>query len=226
MTVPPQGWSPPGNRPLEPTPRPPQEQLGLPTDYTTPGWFTGRHVAKRIPENLPLVVYPSLPKRSLQYGVLALFFLLGGTFDIVALFADRGRGHTVQFATSAVAMLLGAVAFAVQVYLSVSGGPILAADRTGLWIKTRPTRGQAIWLPWEGIEQIYRRRWALEKRLCVKARDPRAKANLGAYTALDASVLRLAFGSDFNATLLFGDRSEQEIMTAITQLSAGGCPIQ
>jgi hypothetical protein len=226
MTVPSQGWSPPGSLPQEPPPRPPQEQQAQPSsDYTTPGWFTGLEVAKRISDNLPLVVYPSLAKRSLQFGGLALFFLLGGAFEIVAAFADRSRGHTVQFVITAIPMLVGAVALAAQLYLSVSGGPILAADHAGLWIKTRPTRGQAIWLPWEGIEQIYRRRWAVEKNLCVKARDPRARANLGAYTTFDASMQRLVFGSDFSATLVFGSRSEQEIMAAIVALSAGRCPI-
>jgi hypothetical protein len=37
---------------------------------------------------------------------------------------------------------------------------------------------------------------------------------------------QLFFGSGFTATLNFADRSEQEIMTALAQLSAGRCLIQ
>jgi len=203
---------------------PPQAQPAHPAGYGPPGWFPGPPVAKRIPENLPFVVYPSLAKRLLQLGGLALFVLLIGVCVVVLSLASRSSDHTVQIATI-FPMLIGAVGIAVQLYLIVSGGPVLAADHVGLWIKTRPTRGQAIWLPWEGIERIYRRRWALEKNVCVKARDPRATANLGAFTAFDASMQRLVFGGDFSATLVFANRSEQEIMTAIAQLSAGRCPI-
>src|SRR5262249_24928835 len=112
-----------------------------------------------------------------------------------------------------------------QLYLITSGGPVLAAGPAGLWIKTRPTRGQAIWLPWEGIERIYRRRWSFEKMVCVKARDPRVGSNLGAFTAMDSSMQQLFFGSGFTATVNFADKPEQEIMAALTHFSAGRCPI-
>ena len=50
--------------------------------------------------------------------------------------------------------------FGLQVWLLATGGPVLAVGPAGLWIKTRPTRGQAIWLPWEAIGLISRRRWS------------------------------------------------------------------
>jgi hypothetical protein len=61
--------------------------------------------------------------------------------------------------------------------------------------------------------------------VCVKARDPRAGTNLGAFTALDSSMQQLFFGSGVTATLNFANKPEQEIMAAITHLSAGRCPI-
>jgi hypothetical protein len=80
-------------------------------------------------------------------------------------------------------------------------------------------------LPWEGIERVYRRRWSFEKMFCVKARDPRAGANLGVFTALDSSMQQLVFGSGFTATANFADRPEQEILAALTHFSAGRCPV-
>jgi hypothetical protein len=182
-------------------------------------------VTKRIPDDLPLVVYPSLGKRSLQFGLL--LFLLVALLGCPAGFAaadSSGDGLAVVAAVGVI-LLIAAAAVGFQLYLITSGGPVLAAGPAGLWIKTRPTRGQAIWLPWEGIERIYRRRWSLEKMVCVKARDPRATSNLGAYTALDSSMQQLIFGTGFTATLNFASRSEQEIMTGLAQLAAGRCPI-
>ena len=73
---------------------------------------------------------------------------------------------------------------------ATSGGPVLAVGPRGLWIKTRPTRGQAMWLPWEAIARIYRRRWSLEKMVCVQPPDPRVGSGLGSYTAVDSAANR------------------------------------
>jgi hypothetical protein len=159
--------------------------------------------------------------------------LLGGLLLFIALILACPIGVALSKSDSVLAVVgvfgclltFVAVVVGLQLYLISSGGPVLAANQAGLWIKTRPTRGQAIWLPWEGIERIYRRRWSFEKMVCVKARDPRAGTNLGAFTALDSSMQQLFFGSGFTATLNFANKPEQEIMAAITHLSAGRCPI-
>src|SRR5215471_17474030 len=106
MTVPPQGWLPPGTPP--PPTRPPSHGYPAPmpgpwvpppTGYGPPAWVPRPPVAKRIPENLPFVVYPSLAKRSLQLGGLVLFLLLIGVCVVLMSFASRTSDHTVQIAT-------------------------------------------------------------------------------------------------------------------------------
>jgi hypothetical protein len=62
--------------------------------------------------------------------------------------------------------------------------------------------------------------------VCVKARDPRAGSNLGAFTALDASMQQLFFGSGFTATCVYADKPETEIVGALIHFSAGRCPVQ
>jgi hypothetical protein len=183
-------------------------------------------VTKRIPEDLPFVVRQSMGKRSLQLGGLVLVLLLVIGCPAGLALSSSGADPVPVVAALGCLLVLLAGAAGLQLYLITSGGPVLAANQAGLWIKTRPTRGQAIWLPWEGIERIYRRRWSLEKMVCVKARDPRAASNLGAFTAVDSGLQRAFFGSGFTATLNFADRPEQEIMTALIQLSAGRCWIQ
>lgn len=183
-------------------------------------------LARRIPGNLPFVARPSAFKRVLVLAPIGLLLLLViGCPATLVLTAD-GPDHTSGDIVALVALLLCmAVVFALvtglQIFLVTSGGPVLAAGPAGLWIKTRPTRGQAIWLPWEGIERIRRRRWGLEKMVVVKPRDPRVEGGLGAFTAVDSAVLKLFYGSGFTATLNFADRSEDEILAALRQYGAG-----
>ncbi|WP_200206476.1 hypothetical protein [Micromonospora coerulea] len=172
----------------------------------------------------PFVARPSLRKRALALGGLCLLIGLVMACPI-GVAAGGENGDAGLLLIIPVVMLAFALPVGLQLWLVSSGGPVLAAGPAGLWIKTRPTRGQAIWLPWEAVEQIYRRRWGLEKLLCVKARDPRAGAGLGAFTALDAGMQQALFGTGFTATLNFADRSEQEIMAAVLRHSAGRCRV-
>ncbi len=154
---------------------------------------------------------PSMRKRVLLFGGLLLFILLLLACPAGLALSDGGDsgGAVIFIVAMAVVLLFFGGVLGLQLYLITSGGPILAAGPAGLWIKTRPTRGQAIWLPWEGVERIYRRRWGLEKMVCVKARDPRAGSNLGAFTAVDSSMQQLFFGSGFTATCTYADKPER-----------------
>jgi hypothetical protein len=184
-------------------------------------------VTKRIPEDLPFIVRPSVGRRLLLFGPLALIIivplLLVLSLALTAGGADQSTsGDAVALVVLSFCLIVPIVGLlALQIFLITSGGPVLAVGPAGLWIKTRPTRGQAIWLPWEGIERISRRRWSFEKMVVVKPRDPRASTGLGAFTAVDSSMLKLFYGSGFTATLNFGDRREPEIMAAIQHFSAG-----
>jgi hypothetical protein len=174
-------------------------------------------VTKRIPEDQPFIAQHSVKKRVLLFGGI------GGGFALV-FGGCVGVGSQDPFAALAtfgcIAVLFGLI-FGLQLWLLTSGGPVLAIGPAGLWIKTRPTRGQAIWLPWEAIERVYQRRWAFDKMLCVKPRDPRTGGNLGAWTALDAGMQQLVFGTGFTAPLNFADRPEAEIVAAVAHFSGG-----
>ncbi|MBF9134949.1 hypothetical protein I0C86_39410 [Plantactinospora sp. S1510] len=178
------------------------------------------------------MVRPNALKRGLLLGAVAVLPL-----SLIICVVGVGLLNSDTSGASDSGAVLGALAFfgcmllliaaplGFQLWLIASGGPVMAVGPAGMWIKTRPTRGQAIWLPWEGIAHISRRRWSLEKMVVVKPRDPRADSNLGAFTAVDAGLLKLFYGSGFTATLNFADKPEAEIMAAITHFSAGRCTI-
>ncbi|BCB86863.1 hypothetical protein Psuf_041760 [Phytohabitans suffuscus] len=181
------------------------------------GWHQPPPVTKRIPEDQPFIARHSVKKRALFFGGIfgGLSLLFGCLIGAAAQDLLAGVG-----VFGCVAVLFGLI-FGFQVWLMTSGGPVLAIGPAGLWIKTRPTRGQAIWLPWEAIERVYTRRWAFDKMLCVKPRDPRTGSNLGAFTALDSGMQQLVFGTGFTAPLNFADRPEAEIVGAVAHFSGG-----
>lgn len=176
-------------------------------------------VVARIPEDQPFTVRPSVAKRALVVGgvVLLTMALLGCALGLASIGETDGLPLLIVWCVLAVLAGAGAAA---QVYALASGGPALAVGPAGLWIRTRPSRGQAIWLPWEAIEVISRRRWGFETMLAVKPRDPRAVPNLGAFTAFDAMIPSAAFGTSLAATLNFADKPEQEILQAVTYFAA------
>lgn len=204
----PGGWSQPGG------------PMQLPPPWQPPAART----AKRIPADLPFVARPSLRKRGLALGGMTLLIGLVMTCPLGLAASSEDGGAGILLAVPLI-MLAFALVVGLQLWLVSSGGPVLGLGAEGLWIKTRPTRGQAIWLPWEAIDQIYRRRWGLEKMLCVKARDQGAGGDLGAFTALDAGMQQAFFGTGFTATVNFADRSEEEIMRAVVRYSAGRCRV-
>ncbi|MGV9806290.1 hypothetical protein [Micromonospora chersina] len=233
---PPQQPAPPGQgwpAPQQPAPG----GWGAPYQQPAPGWPAAPPAypfgvgpaqppptTKRIPEDLPFVVRPSLGKRALTLGLVTLVVGLVIACPIGLAASSEGGGVGLLFIIPVV-LLFFAVPVGLQLWLVSSGGPVLALGPAGLWIKTRPTRGQAIWLPWEAIDRIYLRRWALEKMLCVKPRDPRVGSGLGAFTALDSGMQQAFFGTGFTATVNHADRGEDEIMRAVVGYAAGRCRV-
>ncbi|MFI7513776.1 hypothetical protein ACIBVK_09815 [Micromonospora echinofusca] len=188
-------------------------------------------VTRRIPEDQPFVVRPNVAKRGLLMMGVALVLILPiaccAGLGVVNSADPQSRSQSVVGLLAVVGCLLALIALplGIQLWLIGSGGPVLALGPAGLWIRTRPTRGQAIWLPWEGVAQISRRRWSLEKMLVVTPRDARALRHLGAFTALDGAALNAFYGSGLVATLNFADRPEAEIMAAVAHYSAGRCQL-
>lgn len=185
-------------------------------------------MAAHIPEDQPFVVRPNLAKRALIFGGLTLLFSIPVAACASLSILDSADPDLRENAAFGILGLLGcllalsAIPIGIQLFL-IGRHPVLALSPAGLWIRTRPTRGQAVWLPWEAIAQISRRRWTFEKMLVVKPHDPRILPKAGFYTALDSAALSALHGSGLVATLNFADKSEAEILAAVAHFSANRC---
>jgi hypothetical protein len=183
-------------------------------------------VVSRIPEDQPFVVHVSVRKWVLRAGlsggvVLLMLLCLAGVTIAASEDSDGVAGAAFLLGIC----LLLALLLGLQIWRMTQGGPVLAAGPAGLWIRTRQTSGQAIWLPWEAIGLISRRRWLFDKMLVVQSRDPRARQNLGARTAFNAFNMKMAFGDGFLATLTMADRTESEILQAVAYYAANRVPL-
>jgi hypothetical protein len=171
-------------------------------------------VVPRIPTDQPFVVNVSVRKWGLRLGLLAGVLVV--MFLCLAGLGPGGDGSLVLVGMA----LLVALLVGLQIWRVTSGGPVLAAGPAGLWIRTRTSRGQAIWLPWEAIALISRRRWMFDKMLVVQPHDPRVGQGLGVRTALSSFNMSTVYGDGFVATLTMADRKEAEILQAIAYYAA------
>jgi hypothetical protein len=99
--------------------------------------------------------------------------------------------------------------------------PLLALGPAGLWMRTKPVFGRAIWLPWESLLLISRRRYGFDKMLMVRVRDER----IAPLTQPRTTFYRARRPSGFMATLNMADRSQDDILQAVAYFSANRVPL-
>lgn len=193
--------------------QPPPMQLPPPPGPT--GKAPSLLTAKRVPSDLPFVVRPRLSRWLLLFCV-PLVVLLAVTGY---LFVTRG------WEIGAIALVgaagLYAVGFGFRVFNQVTGGPLLAADRQGVWLRIRKWPVLAAQLPWELIAEIRTKRWLVEKVVCVIPRDARAGRLQGSWSALDQARTTAFFGSPLTASTAYGDKSADETLRTLADLSFG-----
>jgi hypothetical protein len=174
----------------------------------------------RIPEDQPFVVQQNVGKRVLMLAALGLgpLAVIGLVLAfVIAQTAGVGAGVGTLFCL----LLAGALFVGLQVAVQVRPGPLLAAGPGGVWIRTRPFRSPGIWLPWEAIQQVYRKRWGFERYLCFRPYDQRVGQNLGGLGQIDASMSKAVFGTGLLLTLTMADRKEAEILQAVAYYANG-----
>jgi len=182
-------------------------------------------MTRRIPEDQPYVVRPSAIKRGLAYAkIVSVLALVVSGPGALANISDPGTALLNMLGVVGFVLAISVLPLGPQLWLLSSGGPVLALSPAGLWIRTRSSRGQAIWLPWEAVAQIGRQRRGMENTLLIQPGDPRTVRQFGAATVIDRSPLSGIYGSCLTAPLNFADRPEEEILAAVRRFSAGRCP--
>lgn len=188
--------------------------------FTVPRPF---QIAKRIPGDLPFVVRPSKGRTALvQGGAMAVGLLPLLCCVGLGLSANTGIADSPAIVLAFLLPLAVFLPMFLLIWLmAVLGGPTLAADQHGLWIRARKMPVKAIWLPWEAIARIYVRRWMLDRAVCVQPHDPGAGAGTGIWAAMDQGMGQALLGAKFNASATLGDKREAEIMNALAHFSRG-----
>ena len=121
---------------------------------------------KQIPSDLPFVVRRSAGRVSACSGRCsrAIWVLLTGLLAVGLLAGespDRTGGDVVAVVAVGLCSLVvfGALA-AIGARVILAGGPVLALDHAGLWVKnSQAVWGRAVWIPWESVERVTRRRF-------------------------------------------------------------------
>jgi len=177
-------------------------------------------VVSRIPETEPYVVGINKGRASAIWGsVVAFTVVLWAVLISVATAASEAFDPLSVMLVPAL-LSIGANCFIW--YVAVSGGPQLALNPSGMWIRARKWPVKAIFLPWESIGRINVGKAGLgDRALCVHPKDPHAGAGLGVFAGYDQAMQRAFTGAKLTASVRLADRPEQEILGAIAHFAAG-----
>ncbi|GIF51961.1 hypothetical protein DFJ67_3776 [Asanoa ferruginea] len=155
-------------------------------------------VRKRIPAAQSFVLRPSLVGHSLSAGV-------GLAASLVVLFVLVGYVPPLSDAPVGLIAALLALGAVASVVATMWGGPVLAVNPEGVWLRVRR---KSVFLPWSSIEQIYVRRLWFDDRVCVVQRGT-VEAEIDRYT------------TPFTASLTYGNQPEPDVLEAIRKHGAG-----
>ena len=157
---------------------------------------------KQIPSDLPFVVRRSTGRVVAFFGAVfaALWALATGLVAVGLLSGaspDRTGGDVVAVVAFGLCVLVVCAAVVlIAARIAVAAGPVLALDHAGLWVKNaRGGWGRAVWVPWESVEGVTRRRVLLARMIAVE----------------------VSGGVRYLAPLRLNDRTETEIVAAVTQ---------
>lgn len=177
-------------------------------------------VGGRIPETEPYVVSMNKAKMSAIWGSVVGFTVLMwvGLFSVTYDSSETFNPLPIMLPAALISIGVNCFLW----YVTVSGGPQLALNPYGMWIRARKWPVKSLFLPWASIARVYVRHAALADRaLCVVPRDPRVGSGLGAFASYDQALQRAFTGAKLTASVRFADRPEQEILGAVSHFAAG-----
>ncbi|MFY1634281.1 hypothetical protein ACN27F_13535 [Solwaraspora sp. WMMB335] len=144
------------------------------------------------------------------------WLLLTGALSGVAFLLARELAAGGLLATVLVGLppvlLGGMLAAAVAVWHGrfTGRGPVLAADRTGVWVVNGSFRANPVWLPWDAVSSVQVRHTLLEDLIFIDARTPHPAVPPGARLMVPT---------------LLADRRSGDIVAALGALAAGRAPV-
>lgn len=170
---------------------------------------------KQVPTGLPLVVQPQVGRWILLYLVPLVLLLV----PTIVLFATGNWQPALFVLTGSVGLYVVTLGF--RLFSQVRGGPFLAADRDGVWLRVQKWPVKAIQIPWELIAEIHTKRWFVDKVLCVVPRDDRIGKLPRLWGSIDQARTSAFFGSALTASVGFGDVPPDAVTRQLDELAQG-----
>ncbi|WFE26601.1 hypothetical protein O7623_25370 [Solwaraspora sp. WMMD791] len=138
--------------------------------------------------------------------------LLGGVGYLVAREAQVGRVFTAALVGVPVLLLGAVLAATVALWHGrfTGRGPVLAADRTGVWVANGSFRVNPVWLPWDAVSAVLVRRTWCEDLICIDAQTPHPAVPPGARLMVPTMLL---------------DRRSADIVAVLSALAGGRAPV-
>ena len=172
----------------------------------------------RPPEGVPYLVriegrrFVAVAGSAAAAGWLLAGGPLAGVVYLVARELDAGRWLTLALVGLPVLGLGGLLTAVVALCHGrfIGRGPVLAADRTGVWVANGSFRANPVWLPWDAVSGVLVRRSWLEDLIFIDVQTPHPAVPPGARLMVPTMLL---------------DRRSGEIVTALSALAAGRAPV-
>jgi hypothetical protein len=214
------------------SPNPPQFAPG---SWTIPQHLATPHLplpelVDRIPTDQPLVLRPRIGRfltvfTTIYFGIPLAVYLAAFVALLAALGGDLFEVLPVLAFPGAIVVVGGLVQLGIVLGFGMSGGPVLAANTEGLWIRARKWPAKSVFLPWPAVARIYPRRWLWDRAVCVLPHDPRAGSDAGTWARLDMGMQKVLFGSRLTASAFYCGRRSDDVLAELHRLSGGRVPI-
>jgi hypothetical protein len=181
---------------------------------------------RRIPDDQPLVLRHRARRfvavfGSLYVGVPLVLILAAVVFLLTAGGVEFGHIGLIGLIPFAIMLVGGLAQLGIVLGFSLPGGPALAANDEGVWVRARKWPARSVFLPWPAVARVYTRRWFWDRAICVLPHDGRAGSNAGAWARVDMAVQKALFGSRLTASTFYCGRRADDVLAELHRLSGG-----
>ncbi|GAA1034877.1 hypothetical protein GCM10009557_40860 [Virgisporangium ochraceum] len=194
--------------------------------WTVPPGYPLPELVDRIPDDQPLVLRHRASRflavfGSLYVGLPLSLFLCMYTAFFTMLDQDLDDIGWLGFMPGAIVVAGGLFQLGIMLVAGLSGGPVLAANTDGVWVRARKWPARSVFLPWPAVAHVYARRWLWDRPVCVLAHDTRAGADAGVWARIDMGAQKAMFGSRLTASTFYCGRRADDVLAELHRLSGG-----
>jgi hypothetical protein len=183
-------------------------------------------LVKRIPDDQPLVLRHRAGRFVAVFGSLYVGVpLVLGVGALALLGGTNGDGFRsigwLGLLPFAILVVGGFLQLGIVLAFGLPGGPVLAANDRGVWVRAGKWPARSLFLPWPAVARVYTRRWFWDRAICVLPHDGRVGTNAGARARVDMGLQKALFGTRLTASAFYCGRRADDVLADLYRLSAG-----